>query len=157
MRRSFESILPLGAADGRSHFTQDMTQTHVTTCGGRCDEEPKWSGLRIDYAVAQFLNDFLGGVSGFIEPVRWKRDRADSRMSASPITLADLSQVHELIGRRPWIGPYRYLSPEAASAEPYAIDGVRVKVVRNELVIPFKVLIGYIEINRAVLLHRSFA
>src|SRR5260370_5147279 len=79
-----------------------------------------------------------------------KRVGADPRVSAAAVALADLGQVQHVSFFGPGIRSYRHFHAKTAAAQTNAIHRGWVQIVRNELVIAFKIKIGDVEIDCAL-------
>src|SRR6185437_13630341 len=72
-------------------------------------------------------------------------------MPAPPIALADAGKVYRGRHRSPGIRSYRYFHSKAALAEAHAINRFWMQVVRHELVVSLKLMVGDIEKNCPIL------
>src|SRR5215831_19067550 len=98
----------------------------------------------------QLTHDIGCGLAGFVAAIRWKGDGAYPRVPASAIALAHFGQIDHVLFVGPGVGTYRHFYAKAAAAHPNTVDRVRIQIVRNELVVPFEVMIGDIKIDRAL-------
>src|ERR1700677_4180160 len=98
----------------------------------------------------QLLADLLSHCAGPVGGADLEADSPYPRVSTASITLADGGQVVLYRLRRPGIGTYRNLGPEAGSAHRYCVGGVREQIIRNELVVAFQVVSNQIEENHSV-------
>src|SRR5450631_1020995 len=107
-----------------------------------------WSGVA--HAGAELFDDFLRRPSRFLALAHIKGDRSHPRMSTAAVAFANLRQVHHRWRWRPGIRSHGNFYPEAALAQPNAIDGLGVQIVRNKFVVAFQVKIGDVKKERPI-------
>src|SRR5450631_1741064 len=100
--------------------------------------------------ASQFGDDFLRCFDGGRVLVHIERNRADAGVAAAAVALADTGQVHLWHLRSPGIRSHRNFHAETTLAEPNTVDGFRMQVIGNELVVPLEIVIGDVEEDRAV-------
>src|ERR1700722_9730890 len=98
----------------------------------------------------QLVYNFARGFDCRRVLVHVEGDGAHTRVSSPTIAFTDLRQINHRLLRSPRIRPHRYLHAKAALAEPYAINGLRMQIVRNEFVVALEFLVRDVEKNRAI-------
>src|SRR5579863_8172360 len=106
--------------------------------------------FRANCGGAEFTHDLPRCPDRGCVLIHIERDGTYAGVSAAAVAFADLRQVYYRFLGSPWVGPDRHLHAEAALAKSHAIDRFGMKIVRNELVVAFEILIGDVEKNCAV-------
>src|SRR5258708_582381 len=96
---------------------------------------------RIAHAGAELLHYFLRRASRLFALAYIERDRTHPRMTTAAVALANLRQIYHWRRRGPGVRSHRNLHPEAALAQPHAIDGFRMQIVRDKFVVAFEIKI----------------
>src|SRR5277367_4525197 len=112
---------------------------------------PKTGGVGLSAPLtAQLRGDLPGGAAGGIHGADLEADGAHAGVSAAAVTLTDRSQieVHRFLG--PGVRAHRDLGPETGSTYRDGVNGIREKIVGNELVITFQFVPDQIEIDYAI-------
>ena len=104
------------------------------------------------YRGAEFLDDFGCRFAGVVFAVRGKRDGADAGVASAAVALADGGEVEHLVRRSfsPGIGADRNFGAEAGPGEADRISGLGVEIVRDELVVALKGVVGDVEVDGAL-------
>src|ERR1700721_2720676 len=66
-------------------------------------------------------------------------------MTASAVALTDPGQVYFRRLRRPGIRAYGNLYPKTALAEPHTVNGFGMKIIGDEFIVAFEIVIGDVE------------
>src|SRR6202041_3687969 len=82
--------------------------------------------------------------------VHGEGEGAPAGLSSPAIAFTNLRQINLRLLRSPRIRPHRYLHAKAALAEPHAVNGLRMQIVRNEFVVALEFLVRDVEKNRAI-------
>ena len=72
-------------------------------------------------------------------------------MPTSAVALTNLGQIHHWLLGRPGIGSHRDFHAKATLAEAHAVNGLGMKIIRNELVVALEIVVGDVEENSPIL------
>ena len=123
----------------------------IRTTTYKCLGESPSLGLRLRCGIigAQFRNDFRRCHARQIVLFAGKRNCSYPSMAATAIALADRSQIDHLfrLDLGPRIGAHRDLCPKTGSAETDTVGRFRMQIVRDELVVSLKRMVGDVKID----------
>src|SRR4051794_13765757 len=80
-------------------------------------------------------------------------------MSPTTVTLANVSQVHHLVGLHgsPRIRTNAHLGAKAAFTEAHTIHRLRMEIIGNKFVVSLERLVGDVEVNGAIFIFGALA
>src|SRR5215831_17860264 len=93
---------------------------------------------RVAFRGSKFGHNFRSCTARGCGLIRRKRDDPHPRMPAASITFADPGQIDHVGMMGPWIRPHGHLHAKATAAEPHAVHGTGVQIIRNKFVVAFK-------------------
>ena len=89
----------------------------------------------------QLRDDFLHDLPPFLNFLRLERNRADHRMAAAAIALANLRDVVGARARRPGIGTHGNLGARGTARQGDRLGRLRIEIIRNDVVEALEALI----------------